>query len=77
MNEEAKSSMEHWQSKLEKVTDDSQSRINELQDKLNKVRFWYTYQAIYTLQNHIVGGYVKWLNKFGLFQFIVLIAMII
>lgn len=37
MNEEAKRSMEEWQSKLDKVTEDSQSRINELQDKLNKV----------------------------------------
>ena len=37
MNEEAKKNMEEWQRKLDKVANDSESRINELQDKLNKV----------------------------------------
>lgn len=49
MNEEAKKSMEEWQSKLDKVTEDSQARINELQDKLNKV--------------HNVNNYYKWINS--------------
>ena len=37
MNEEAKRNLEEWQEKLDKVTEDSETRISELQSKLAKV----------------------------------------